>query len=123
MPILPSSQDLHVRQRTDGVTEPHLPERSLRTTRDLLRQHGLGRLTMLRIEKWLEFRGRRFRRTDENLDSVTCRFAYRRGTARTAAVRRQNAGTTIAGNETKRHSSFVASETIFEPKLSVREVA
>ncbi|KRR27570.1 hypothetical protein CQ13_04055 [Bradyrhizobium retamae] len=50
---------------------------SLHTRGELLGQPGLGRLSLQRIEKWMEFHGRRLRRNDESLDSVICRFGFR----------------------------------------------
>ncbi|WP_213289359.1 hypothetical protein [Bradyrhizobium sp. sGM-13] len=50
---------------------------SLHTRGELLGQPGLGRLSLQRIEKWMDFHGRRLRRNDESLDSVICRFGFR----------------------------------------------
>jgi hypothetical protein len=55
---------------------------SLHTRDELFRQRGLGRLTIRRIEKWLEFHGRRLRHADESLDSVICHFEFRKGRAK-----------------------------------------
>lgn len=51
---------------------------SLHTRSELLDQPGLGRSSMNRVEKWMQFHGRRLRGNGESLDSVICRFAVRR---------------------------------------------
>ncbi|MCA1453636.1 hypothetical protein I6F35_10485 [Bradyrhizobium sp. BRP22] len=66
---------------------------SLHTRDDLLRQRGLGRLTARRIERWLELHGTRLRRVDESLDSVICRFEFRRG-----AIKSKTRDTRILAN-------------------------
>jgi hypothetical protein len=66
---------------------------SLHTRDELFRERGLGRLTIRRIEKWLEFHGRRLRHADESLDSVICHFEFRKGRAK-PTIRLPRAGAT-----------------------------
>lgn len=83
---------------------------SLHTRDELFRQRGLGRLTIRRIEKWLESHKRRLRRADESLDSVICHFKFRKGSAR-STVRLPRSGATGAGDT----SNIVACENVPQP--------
>ena len=144
MPIVKNPHELHLHQKTDDVSEPHLPERiidmllrsryaelvgrtmstrldyileiaSLHTKGDLLEQQGLGRSTVLRIEKWMEFHRLRFRRPDESLDSVICGFAFRGRVVKVAAVRYSRTGMRNAGGKTTKRSNFMTSERVLQP--------
>ena len=65
--------------RTTSARLNHIVDiASLHTRDELFRQRGLGRVTVREIEKWLEFHGRRLRRPNESLDSVICRFEFRK---------------------------------------------
>jgi hypothetical protein len=71
---------------------------SLHTRDELSRQRGLGRATVRKIEKWLEFHGRRLRGSNESIDSVICGFEFRkrhnrRPRSRNAAKARENSAT------------------------------
>jgi len=94
---------------------------SLHTKGELLRQQGLGRSTVLRIEKWMEFHGRRFRHADESLDSVICRFEFRKGVAKPGA-RPPWVGTANSGGDMRRRQGFAASEDVVQSKSPVHEV-
>jgi hypothetical protein len=76
-------------------------------TRDELQQQGLGRSALLRIEKWMEFHGRRFRHTDESLDSVICRFEFRKAPAK-AKIRHPRVRTVNSRRSIGNRSSFAA---------------
>jgi hypothetical protein len=99
------------------MEEPHLPERiakmlvssdygrlvgrtvstrlnylvdiaSLHTRDELVRQRGLGRVTVRQIETWLAFHGRRLRRANESIDSVICSLEFRKRRSRFPKIRR-----------------------------------
>ena len=61
---------------------------SLHTRAELLAQPGLGRSGVRRIENWMAFHGHRIRDVNESLDSVICRFAFRRSSVRKSGRRR-----------------------------------
>lgn len=73
----------------EPVTRMHylLEIASLHTKTELLAQPGLGRSGMRRIENWMAFHGHRMRDVNESLDSVICRFAFRRSSVRKGNVR------------------------------------
>ncbi|MBR0815888.1 MULTISPECIES: hypothetical protein [Bradyrhizobium] len=60
---------------------------SLHTKAELLAQPGLGRPGVRRIERWMDFHGRRVRDVSESLDSVICNFTFRRSSARKSGRR------------------------------------
>jgi hypothetical protein len=60
---------------------------SLHTRAELLAQPGLGRSGVRRIESWMAFHGHRIRDVNESLDSVICRFAFRRSSVRKSSRR------------------------------------
>lgn len=60
---------------------------SLHTRAELLAQPGLGRSGVRRIENWMAFHGHRVRDVSESLDSVICRFAFRRPSVRKSSRR------------------------------------
>ena len=60
---------------------------SLHTRAELLAQPGLGRSGLRRIESWMAFHGHCIRDVNESLDSVICRFAFRRSSVRKSSRR------------------------------------
>ena len=86
--ILIHSQHARLVSRDISTRIDYLAEiASLHTRGELLSQPGLGRSSVVRIEKWMEFHGKSLRRSDESLDSVICRFDFRQVAVEARAAR------------------------------------
>jgi hypothetical protein len=61
--------------RTASIRADYLADiASLYVKSDLLREQGIGRITVARIEQWLAAQDRRFRAPGETVAEVICRF-------------------------------------------------
>lgn len=81
---------------------------SLHTKDELVRKPGLGRGSVRQIETWLSFHGRRLRRSSESIDSVICKFEFRKRRRRRSSA--TNATATEAVGEPGRDAAQSYSE-------------
>jgi hypothetical protein len=58
---------------------------SLHTRRDLLSQNKIGPKTVACIEEWLASKGRRLRRSDEDIAAIVCGFKVKSGSLRSCS--------------------------------------